>query len=90
MAKLGDLANRISALNARLAGETPVLSPAELDFLLNRRAALLTKLLKTDPAEAVDLALSAEVRQQLRSRLPAGAIEVDGEWQGEVQGGCLR
>jgi sugar lactone lactonase YvrE len=83
--KLADLASQVSALNATLAGETPASSPIELDARLTRRAALLAELLKTDPGQAIDLALPAQVRQRLRSRAPVGAIEVDGEWQGEIQ-----
>jgi hypothetical protein len=81
---LSELASKVRALNEQL-DQPQTLIPVPLR-ILRSRAALLSELMKSDPGQAVSLAMGAVQAARLASvsQEAANQIESEGEWEGPV------
>lgn len=91
-ARAAELAMRVRAMN----GETLQLASdegrageqrAEIAVRLRERAVAMRELIRTDPAEALRVALPADALDRIRAAAPESAalLEEHGEWEGPVE-----
>jgi M6 family metalloprotease-like protein len=79
------LVAQVKVLNAELVlGLSTTQEPARLADVLKRRATLLSQLMVVEPAEAIGLALPAEVAERLRASAAPDTVETSGEWTGTL------
>jgi hypothetical protein len=79
------LAGQVKAVNAELlSGLASQTSPARLSEILEKRADLLSRLMASEPAEAIPLVLPPAVVDRLSGLVSPDMLETEGEWTGLV------